>query len=485
MSGADERPNAGSAGDPGAAADARGGGGGGSGTAARGSAGRAPEGRQEAALEAPGDFRLDGTDGAARAATLRLARGEVETPCFMPVGTQGTVKGLTPGDLRAAGVQVVLGNAYHLYLRPGVEVIRKAGGLHRFMRWDRPLLTDSGGYQVFSLADINEIDDGGVTFQSHIDGSYHRLTPERSMEIQAALGADVVMALDECPPGRSGRDRAREALERSLAWLERCRERHRELRAEAADAWGRPPEGWRPPEEGADATEPAAGAGSGVARGGEESGIGADAAPAPLPEEAPGPPWAPGLLFPVFQGASYDDLRLESLERTLEMGSWPGLGIGGLSVGEPREVTYRVLDACERAMPREIPRYLMGVGYPGDVLASVARGVDLFDCVAPTRNGRNGTAFTSLGKVNVKVARFADDPRPLDPDCGCPCCSGYSRSYLRHLFNMDELLGLRLLSIHNVHFLVELTARARQAILAGEFASWSERWLERYREGEI
>ncbi len=420
-----------------------------------------------APLEAPGDFRLDGVDGAARAATLRLARGEVETPCFMPVGTQGTVKGLTPGDLRGAGVQIVLGNAYHLYLRPGTEVIRKAGGLHRFMRWDRPLLTDSGGYQVFSLADINEVDDGGVTFQSHIDGSHHRLTPEKSMEVQAALGADVVMALDECPPGRAGRDRAREALERSLRWLARCRERHDELRERAAEAWGRPPGAWRPGPDGARGPEGAPEAGAG---GGD---------PAPLPDEAP------GLLFPVFQGASYDDLRLESLERTLEMGPWSGLGIGGLSVGEPREVTYRVLDACESAMPADVPRYLMGVGYPEDVLASIRRGVDLFDCVAPTRNGRNGTAFTSLGKVNVKVSRFADDPRPLDPSCGCPCCTGYSRSYVRHLFNMEELLGLRLLSLHNVHFLVELTSRAREAILAGEFDAWSERWLDRYREAEI
>ena len=423
----------------------------------------------------PGDFRLEVTDGAARAGALRLAHGRVETPCFMPVGTQGTVKGLTPGDLRRAGVRIVLGNAYHLYLRPGLDVLRKAGGLHRFMRWDGPLLTDSGGYQVFSLAEINEIDDDGVTFQSHIDGSYHRLTPERSMEIQALLGADVVMALDECPPGRAGRERARTAMERSLLWLERCREAHRRLRERAADVWGRAPEAWRPEAAGR-------GAGDGTGDGADDR---PGDAPAPLPGEAPGPPWAPGLLFPIFQGASYDDLRLESLERTLELGPWPGLGIGGLSVGEPKEVTYRVLETCESAMPRGTPRYLMGVGYPEDVLASIRRGVDLFDCVAPTRNGRNGTAFTSLGKVNVKVARFADDPRPLDPACGCPCCTGYSRSYLRHLFNMEELLGMRLLSLHNVHFMVELTSRARRAILRREFGSWSERWLDRYREGEI
>lgn len=382
-----------------------------------------------------GSFRLEGTDGRARAGTLRLAHGEVRTPCFMPVGTQGTVKSLTPEDLEGAGVQIVLGNAYHLDLRPGMDVIRRMGGLHRFMNWRGPILTDSGGFQVFSLARINEVDDEGVTFQSHIDGSRHRLTPERSVEIQATLGADVMMALDECPPGEADRPTARKAVERSLRWLARCRERHRELR-----------------ERG---------------------------------EDGPGPPWAPGLLFPIFQGASYEDLRLESIERTLEMGDWPGLGIGGLSVGEPTEVTYDVLDACEPAMPRDTPRYLMGVGYPGDVLEAVRRGVDLFDCVAPTRNGRNGTAFTSLGKVNVKVARFTEDERPLDPNCDCECCRNYSRAYVRHLFIMDELLGLRLLSLHNVRFLVDLTSRARRAILRGGFGSWSREWLTRYREAEI
>ena len=410
-----------------------------------------------------GGFRLEGEDGSARAGTLRLPRGTVRTPCFMPVGTQGTVKALTPGDLVGAGAQIVLGNAYHLYLRPGLDVIRSAGGLHRFMHWDGPLLTDSGGFQVFSLADINEVDDDGVTFQSHIDGSRHRLTPERSMEIQALMGADVAMALDECPPGRAGRDLARTSVERSLLWLERCRDRHRELRARADAAWGERRE----------------------ARWGDRDHAEVGGAPAPLPDDAPGPPWAPGLLFPIFQGASYRDLRLESLERTLAAGDWPGLGIGGLSVGEPKEVTFSILEACEPVMPRDLPRYLMGVGYPGDVLEAVRRGVDLFDCVAPTRNGRNGTAFTSLGKVNVKVARFADDDRPLDPECDCECCRDYSRAYVRHLFVMDELLGLRLLSLHNVSFLVRLTSRAREAILRDEFESWSRRFLERYREAEI
>ena len=418
-----------------------------------------------------GAFRLEGSDGTARAGRLRTARGTIETPCFMPVGTQGTVKSLTPGELRDAGAQVVLGNAYHLYLRPGLEVFRRAGGLHRFMGWPGPLLTDSGGFQVFSLAKINEVDDEGVTFQSHLDGSRHRLTPERSVAIQACLGADVMMALDECPPGTADRETARRSLERSLAWLDRCVEAHHRLRERAAVVWGSDP-------------HVAGGAGAPTD---DRTGPTGDPLPgvAPLPERAPGPPWAPGLLFPIFQGASYVDLRKESLERTLERGPWPGVGIGGLSVGEPREVTYEVLEACEPMLPRETPRYLMGVGYPEDVLEAVRRGVDLFDCVAPTRNGRNGTAFTSLGKVNVPVARFADDMRPLDPACECPCCTGYSRAYLRHLFVMDELLGLRLLSLHNVHFLVDLTSRARRAILRGEFDGWSHDWLARYRAGGI
>ncbi len=373
-------------------------------------------------------FGIEGADGRARAGTLALARGAVATPCFMPVGTLGTVKSLTPEELEGAGVEMLLANAYHLYLRPGTEIVEKAGGLHEFMSWRRPILTDSGGFQVFSLARINQIDDEGVTFQSHIDGSRHRITPERSVEIQTALGSDILMAFDECPPGGADRDTARTALERTLGWLERCRLHHAKLAEE-----GR----------------------------------------------------ARGTLYPIFQGASYADLRLESLERTLELGEWQGMAIGGLSVGEPKEVMLEILDECEPALPPELPRYLMGVGYPEDVIEAVRRGVDLFDCVAPTRNGRNGTAFTSLGRVNVKVARFADDARPLDPECECYCCRRYTRAYLRHLFVCDELLGLRLLSLHNVRFLVTLTGLARAAILRCEFESWAQGWLERYRSAEI
>ncbi len=374
-----------------------------------------------------GEFRLEGTDGRARAGTIQLRSGTVQTPCFMPVGTQGTVKSLTPDDLEAIGAKILLGNTYHLYLRPGTEVIEEAGGLARFMNWNGPILTDSGGFQVFSLARINRVTDDGVTFQSHIDGSSHLLTPERAVEIQTSLGSDIMMALDECPPGRADPDTARAALERTLTWLARCRERHAELRA--------------------------------------------------------GPSGDPGLLFPIFQGASWPELRLESLERTLELGDWPGIAIGGLSVGEPKEVTLDILDVCEPQLPAGLPRYLMGVGYPEDLIESIRRGVDMFDCVAPTRNGRNGTAFTTSGRVNVKRAGFARDFRPLDESCGCECCRNYTRAYLRHLFVADELLGLRLLSLHNLAFLIDLSAQARVAILEERFDTWADDRLRRYRGG--
>jgi queuine tRNA-ribosyltransferase len=313
-------------------------------------------------------------------------------------------------------------------LRPGTEVMAEAGGLHRFMHWDRPILTDSGGFQVFSLARINRVEDEGVTFQSHIDGSRHLLTPERAVEIQAILGSDIMMALDECPPGQADRQTARAALDRTILWLERCRARHADLEAERKGT---------------------------------------------------------GLLFPIVQGASFGDLRVESLERTLELGEWSGLGIGGLSVGEPKDVTLEMLDILEPAVPRALPRYLMGVGYPEDLVEAVRRGVDMFDCVAPTRNGRNGTAFTRHGRLNVKRAGLARDPKPLDPDCGCECCRNYTRAYLRHLFVADELLGLRLLSLHNLAFLIDLAAEARAAVLSSAFDSWAASWLERYRSGTV
>jgi len=367
-------------------------------------------------------FALEATSGAARAGTLALPHGTVETPCFMPVGTQGTVRALSPGDLEAVGATLVLANAYHLHVRPGEEVVAKLGGLHRFMAWERPLLTDSGGFQVFSLAGYREVDEDGVEFQSHVDGARRRLTPERAIEVQWTLGADVAMAFDHVIPGAADRSAARDALERTIRWLARCAARHRAL-----------------------------------ARGGEGQ-----------------------TLWPILQGATHHDLRREGLDRIQEQGPWTGLAIGGLSVGEEKSAMYGTLDALEPALPPALPRYLMGVGFPEDLVAAVERGIDLFDCVAPTRNGRNGTAFTPDGTINVRNAGLREDPAPLDPECDCEACTTYSRGYLRHLFRAEELLGLRLLSLHNVRFLTRLAGAMRAAIRAGDFARWAAEWRRRY-----
>ncbi len=376
----------------------------------------------EAVRSSPGRFELRGQDGAARAGVWHLERGSVQTPAFMPVGTQGTVKGVSPEELESMGAEIVLANAYHLYLRPGHRLVRELGGLHRFMDWPRPILTDSGGYQVFSLAKINEVSDDGVWFQSHIDGSRHFVTPELVMEIERDLGADVIMAFDECPPGQVDRNQAAAAVERTQVWLERCAERFHQLE----------PDGPRQ------------------------------------------------QLLPVVQGATYLDLRLESLQRALAVGEWSGLGIGGLSVGEPKEVMYEVLAGMTPALPDGGARYLMGVGYPVDLLEAVRLGYDLFDCVAPTRNGRNGTAFTSTGSVNVKQAAWRDERSPIEPGCECWTCGKYSRAYVRHLFVSGELLGLRALSIHNLHFLIDLMTRARSAIHARGYDAWADDWIAEY-----
>jgi queuine tRNA-ribosyltransferase len=374
-------------------------------------------------------FTVEATSAAARAGRLVLPHGEVETPAFMPVGTQATVKGLTPDELRGAGAQIVLANTYHLFLRPGHDVIARLGGLHDFMRWDGPILTDSGGFQVFSLAHIATVREQGVEFRSHIDGSRHVFTPERVMEVERALGADVIMAFDQCAPGDAERDVARGALERSLRWLERCRQRFEALELED--------------------------------------------------------PTGPGqALFPVVQGGAFPDLRREALHCTLALGDWPGIAIGGLSVGEEKAGMWRVLEALEPELPGAQPRYLMGVGYPDDLIESVRRGVDLFDCVAPTRNARHGTAWIrDEGQVNMRAARYRTDGGPLDPSCDCTTCRGYSRAYLRHLFVAHELLGPRLLSLHNVRFLLRLGEEVRRAIRAGSFERWSEDWLARFRGG--
>ncbi|HEY3279607.1 MAG TPA: tRNA guanosine(34) transglycosylase Tgt [Gemmatimonadales bacterium] len=370
------------------------------------------------------DFHVTATSGAARAGTLTLPHGTVETPAFMPVGTQGTVRALSPADLRAVGARIVLANTYHLHVRPGEDVVAQLGGLHRFMAWDGPLLTDSGGFQVFSLEGFRRVDDDGVEFQSHVDGGRRILTPERATEIQWTLGADVAMAFDHVVPGAADLATARDALERTLKWLERCARRHREL---------------------ADGRQ---------------------------------------TLWPILQGGTHRALREEGLRRILDLGSWNGLAVGGLSVGEPKETMHGVLELLEPRLPPALPRYLMGVGFPEDLVAAVERGVDLFDCVAPTRNGRNGSAFTPDGPLNIRNAGYRTDERPLDPSCDCETCTTYSRGYLRHLFVAEELLGLRLLSLHNIRYLIRLAEAMRAAIRAGggALAAWAEEWRRRYHQ---
>ncbi|HET7599878.1 MAG TPA: tRNA guanosine(34) transglycosylase Tgt [Gemmatimonadales bacterium] len=369
------------------------------------------------------EFRLEAAQGAARAGALALPHGVVRTPAFMPVGTHGVVRGLHPDDVRRTGAQIVLANTYHLHLRPGEEVIRAMGGLHAFTTWDRPILTDSGGFQVFSLEGLRRIDERGVEFTSHVDGSLRTLTPERAVEIQCALGSDVAMAFDHVVPGQAPHALAEEGMERTLRWLDRCRRRHAEV----------------------------AGAGQ--------------------------------TLWPIVQGGTHDELRRRSLEGTLALGPWTGVAIGGLSVGEPKPVMHRVLEALEPMLPRETPRYLMGVGFPPDLLDGIARGVDLFDCVAATRNGRHGTAWLPTGRLNVKGAALKGARGPLDPECDCETCTTFSRGYLRHLFMVDDILGLRLVSIHNVRFLIRLGETARARILEGTFDRWSRAWLDRYHNG--
>jgi len=373
------------------------------------------------------DFTLETTSGAARAARFATPHGVVESPAFMAVGTLATVKALDPDDLHAMHAQMILANAYHLHLRPGDELIRELGGLHEFMRWDGPILTDSGGFQVFSLAGLRTVGEDGVEFQSHIDGSKRHFTPESVMRIERNLGADVIMQFDHVIPGQSEADVARDASERSLRWLARCRSEFERLVRE----------------------DPIAGRG----------------------EQA---------LFPIVQGGIHADLRREAATAIRDMADWPGYGIGGLSVGEAKPDMYRILEELDTVIPRDRPRYLMGVGFPEDLVEGVRRGVDLFDCVAPTRMGRNGAAFTRDGRLNIKRAEFRADRRPIDEECDCACCTRFSRAYIRHLFLADEMLGLRLLSLHNVHFLVSLMREARSALLGGTFDGWSEAWLQRY-----
>jgi len=373
------------------------------------------------------DFWIDGQSGAARSGSLTLPHGTVETPVFMPVGTQATVRTLSPADLKAVGAQIVLANTYHLHVRPGEDVIAQLGGLHKFMAWERPLLTDSGGFQVFSLEGFRKVDEDGVEFQSHVDGGRRKLTPERAIEVQATLGSDIAMAFDHVIPGGADEATARDALERTLRWLERCKKKHSELI-------------------------------DGIHDGSQ-------------------------TLWPILQGGTLPALRTESLDRVMELGPWTGIAIGGLSVGEPKDEMYETIDVLEARLPATLPRYLMGVGFPADLVAAVERGVDLFDCVAPTRGGRNGSAFTPEGTLNIRNAAYRTDDGPLDPSCDCETCTTYSRGYLRHLFVAGELLGLRLLSLHNVRYLIRLAAEMRAAIQRGgdAFATWADDWRRRYQ----
>ncbi len=370
-------------------------------------------------------FHLDATDGQARAGVLEFARGRVETPTFMPVGTYGSVKAMTPEELRTLGAGIVLGNTFHLMLRPGAELIRRLGGLHRFMHWDGPILTDSGGFQVWSLSKLRQIGEEGVRFRSPIDGSWVELSPERSMQVQCDLGADICMIFDECTPHPATAEVVRASMELSLRWAVRSRVAFDQLKE---------------------------------ARGGA------------------------GALFGIVQGGMDAALRHESLAGLVETG-FDGYAIGGLSVGESEAERLAVLEALAPVMPRDRPRYLMGVGRPEDLVAGVLRGVDMFDCVMPTRNARNGHLFTSRGVVRIKNARYREDPRPLDADCDCYTCQHYSRAYLHHLYRCNEILAHRLHTTHNLAFYLALMRRMREAIRAGRLEAVAAQFLGRLTEG--
>ncbi len=366
------------------------------------------------------NFTLDHTDGSARAGLLKTDHGEIPTPMFMPVGTQGTVKAIEPRELREIGARIILGNTYHLYLRPGTSVIEEAGGLHAFAAWDRPILTDRGGYQVFSLADLRGIDPDGVQFRSHHDGSLHRFTPESVIDIQRSLGSDIMMVLDECPAYPCDAEYARRSHELTVRWAGRCRAH------------------W---------------------------------------EKTSGRYGTNQSLYAIVQGSIYPELRSESASALVAM-DFDGYAIGGLSVGEPVEAMYAMTSLCTGLLPADKTRYLMGVGTPENILESIERGIDLFDCVMPTRNARNALLFTREGKLNLRNAAFANDFRPPDRECGCYTCRSFSRAYLRHLIKAGEILGLQLATLHNLAFYLWLVGAAREAILQQRFRQWKEKVLE-------
>lgn len=353
----------------------------------------------------------------ARLGRLHTPHGVIETPIFMPVGTQATVKAVTPEELKEIGSQIILSNTYHLYMRPGHELIERAGGLHKFMNWDKPILTDSGGFQVFSLGPLRKIKEEGVEFRSHLDGSKHFLSPEKATEIQNALGSDIIMAFDECAPYPADRQYVKNSLERTTRWLERCKAAHK------------------------------------------------------YPEKQ--------ALFGIVQGGMYKELREQSAKEITAI-DLPGYAIGGLSVGEPKDMMYEVLDYTVPLLPEDKPRYLMGVGSPDDLLEGVLRGIDMFDCVLPTRIARNGTAMTSQGKVVVRNASYAEDFTSLDPECDCYTCKNYTKAYLRHLIKCNEILGARLLTIHNLHFLLKMMENVREAIKEDRLLDYKKDFFEKY-----
>lgn len=361
-------------------------------------------------------------DTNARCGLLKTAHGKIRTPVFMPVGTQGTVKACSPHELIQAGSQIILGNTYHLYLRPGHETIERAGGLHRFMSWTKPILTDSGGFQVYSLARLRRVDMNGVVFQSHHDGSYHELTPERSIEIQMSLGSDIMMVLDECPPYPCTSDYAAESVQRTQQWAERCLAYFKQ----AYFKFGF--------------------------------------------EQA---------IFAIVQGSTIPEFRKISAEPLIEM-NFPGYAIGGLSIGEPKDVLFEMAEICTSLLPKNKPRYLMGMGKPDDLVRAVSLGVDMFDCVIPTRNGRKGQVFTWDGPINIKNAVYKEDFHPIDETCGCYACLNFTRAYIRHLFQADEILGLRLASLHNLYFYNKLMTEMRNNIEYGNFEDWKKKFEGRY-----
>ncbi len=356
----------------------------------------------------------------ARVGRLYTPHGVIETPVFMPVGTQATVKTLSPDELKSVNSQIILSNTYHLYLRPGHKLVEKAGGLHKFMNWDRPILTDSGGFQVFSLSERNKITDDGVEFKSHLDGSKHFFSPEKAIEVENSLGADIIMAFDQCSGVGVTHEEAEKYMYRTLSWLDRCYKAHKNENQ---------------------------------------------------------------CLFPIVQGNFYKDLRKISLEKTLPYVK-VGIGIGGLSVGEPKEVMYEILDELKPLYPESVPRYLMGVGSPDCLIEGFIRGIDMMDCVMPTHVGRNGTAFTTFGRVVIKNACYKEDFSPLDSECDCYCCKNFTRAYLRHLFNADEILGARLLSLHNIRFLTRMSEDIRKAIWEDRLLDYRAEFYKKYNQNK-